>query len=124
METFETETHAKEIDTIYEMSNNTIDDIVFDDADLMYDFKTKFRLIRKAVSSFLRKKKQKNFKEILYITLKNIPSDYILAFQKQYPDKEIKVLQPVDKIKGSEKFRFEFFFAKQNEYGSVVRTSA
>lgn len=118
METFETETHAKEIDTIYEMSNNTIDDIVFDDADLMYDFKTKFRLIRKAVSSFLRKKKQKNFKEILYITLKNIPSDYILAFQKQYPDKEIKVLQPVDKIKGSEKFRFEFFL--QNRMNTAV----
>ncbi len=118
METFETETHAKEIDAIYEQTNNSIEDVVFNDADLMYDFKAKFRLIRKKVSSFIRKRTKREFKEILLITRGEIPADYIPAFRKQYPDKEISVLCPLHRIEGQEKFRFEYYL--QNRMNTAV----
>jgi len=113
MEAYETSTHAKELDTIYEKSACEIEDIVYNDADLMYDFRSKFRLLRKKILSIIRHKFKKNFKEIMLITLEQPPSSFISAFRNQYPDKEIKVLVPLHEIRGCEKMRFEYYLQQE-----------
>lgn len=119
METFATAAHTKELDTIYEQTPNEIEDIVYDNADLMFDFKSKLRLARKIISALIRKNFKKEFKEILYVTLTPPPLDYILALKKQYPDKEIKVLMPIDNIDGQEKIRFEYYLQNRMNTASV-----
>ena len=118
MEEFETSAHTKELDVIYEKPTEEIEDVVFNDADLMHEFKTKYRLVRKSISAFIRQKMKKDFRDILIITPNKLPIDFILAFEKQYPDKKIKILMPVDNIGGVEKMHFEFYL--QNRMNSAT----
>lgn len=120
MEAYGTETHTKELNTIYEQEQDDIEDIIFDDSDLMYDFKARIRLIRKNLTSFFKKKSKKEFKRILYITLDNTPFDYIQAFRKQYPDKEIKVLTCADTVEGLERTNISFEYYLQNRMNTAV----
>ncbi len=64
-------------------------------SDLLHEYKITYRLLRKNLSALIRKIRQKSFKEILFVTTANLPEDYILAFQKQYPDKKISVIVPL-----------------------------
>ena len=59
MENFETETHTKELDLMFERpSTEAIQQ--FENADMFHDFKTQFRFLRKNLSSLLRKKLKKD----------------------------------------------------------------
>lgn len=114
MENFETATHTKELDLMFERpSTEAIQQ--FENADMFHDFKTQFRFLRKNLSSLLRKRLKKDFKQVLIITVQEPPIDYILAFRKQYPDKDIKVLVPVNNLENLEKTNISFDFFLQNK---------
>ena len=114
MENFETETHTKELDLMFERPSKKVVQQV-ENVDMFHDFKTQFRFLRKNLSSLLRKKLKKDFKQVLIITVQEPPIDYILAFRKQYPDKDIKVLVPVNNIENLEKTNISFDFFLQNK---------
>lgn len=106
---FETASHSEEIDFIFNQDSEDLDDIIFENRDLVLDFKSYFRLTRKKLSSLLREKLQKNFTNIIYLTLEcppytqnssreDSPLEYITEIQKQYPDNNIKVLIPIINI--------------------------
>lgn len=106
METYGTETHSKEINTIYEKNYNEIEDIVFDNVGFFEKFKSKFLSIKQKLN--------KDFKEVLLITTDAPPIEYILAFKKQYPDKEIKVLVPANNLENLVKTNINFSYYIQN----------
>ena len=114
MENFETETHTKELDLMFERPSKKVVQQV-ENVDMFHDFKTQFRFLRKNLSSLLRKRLKKDFKQVLIITVQKPPVDYILAFRKQYPDKDIKVLVPVNNVENLEKTNISFDFFLQNK---------
>ena len=88
---------------------------------LRREFFIQYRLLRKKLSSFLRCRLKKNFVNILYITPENPPTDYILALQKQYPDKAVKVLVPLNKESNDfEKMSVKIDYFMQNRKHSAV----
>lgn len=115
MSSFETETHSKELDIIYENQVSDIESIVFKkNYNFFHDLKAGFRLFRRNFMHLINKKHDREFKQILYITLDNIPVDYILALQRQYPDKAVKVLTAVDNTEGLESTHIYFEYYLQN----------
>ena len=115
MESFETEAHLKEFDVQNESEEPIVLPQNIEHTDFLYDCKTQFRFLRKNISAFLRRKLKKDFKEILIVTAENPPIDYILAFKKQYPDKNIKVLIPLHDLENAEKTNISFEFYCQNK---------
>lgn len=115
MESFETEAHLKEFDVQNESEEPIVLPQNIEHANFLYDYKTQFRFLRKNISAFLRKKLKKDFKEILIVTAQNPPFDYIFAFKKQYPDKNIKVLIPLHDLENAEKTNISFEFYSQNK---------
>lgn len=115
MESFETEAHLKEFDVQNESEEPIVLPQNIEHTDFLYDCKTQFRFLRKNISAFLRRKLKKDFKEILIVTAENPPIDYILAFKKQYPDKNIKVLIPLHDLENAEKTNISFEFYSQNK---------
>ncbi len=105
---YETEAHSVEPDII---DNESFSDF---ENDRHWSSGFELRKWYKILKIFLRKlkkdTKKEDFKKILYITTNNIPSDFIEAFQKQYPDKNISVLIPViQKPDRKAERSFEFF---------------
>ncbi len=111
---FETASHGEELDFIFKQDSDTFDEVIFENRDLVYDCKMYFRLFRKKFFSFMREKMQKNFTNIVYLTLdcppfttnslrKDSPLEYIEELRKQYPDNDIRVLIPI--INLEEEFR-------------------
>lgn len=108
---YTTESHKDEnLDFIFNQDAEDIDDIVFEgNRDLIHDAKMYLRLFRKKITFALRKKMQKNFTNIIYLTLdcpsytansirEDSPLEYITEMQKQYPDNDIRVLLPIINI--------------------------
>lgn len=114
MENFETATHTKELDLMFERPSKEAVQRV-ENVDMFRDFKTQFRFLRKNLSSLLRKRLKKDFKQVLIVTVQKPPIDYILAFRKQYPDKDIKVLIPIKNLENLEKTNISFDFFLQNK---------
>lgn len=108
------ETHLKEIDILYNASNAKISEKFAEESALVRQFKTHYRLFRKILSSYIHPI-DKNFKNILYITMKTPPIDYISAFRKQYPDKKFKVLIPINNPEGLIKLNQDFDFSIRNK---------
>ena len=75
---YSTASHNDELDFIFKQDSEDFDEIIFkeENRDFMHDFKTYIRLFRKKFSKTVREKMQKNFTNILYITLDN-PIEYI-----------------------------------------------
>ena len=69
LDSYKTETHAEDINTIYDKEIEDIDDVVWENKDLAFDIKSYFRLIRKKYFSFIRETVKKNFTNIVYLTL-------------------------------------------------------
>ena len=91
------------------------DDIELPAKDFRAEFKLQYRFLRKKVSAFIRSRLKKNFKEVLYVCLEKPSDDFILEFQKQYPDKEIKVIIPIlEEKKELEKTHLSFDYYLQN----------
>lgn len=120
MEKFETETHSQNIDTIYNQQLQTIDNVVYETTDLFYILRVNFRLYRKKLSLYLKRNSKQLFQNILYITTDKPPLDYMIAFQKQYPDKKFKVLVPITKLDGLSNPIFNFNFYIQNKKNNAT----
>ncbi len=100
---YSTASHNEDLDFIFNQDSDDFDEVVFqENRDLLQELKTYFRLFRKKFCSIVREKMQKNFTNILYITLDN-PIEYITEMRKQYPDNDIRVLVPI--INTDEDFR-------------------
>ena len=90
--------------------------------DLKHELYIQYRLLRKQWSAFIRTQLKKHFTNILYITAEDLPIDYILSLQKQYPDKIVEVLVPLyTKIKDYEKASLGFeYFLQNNNYEAEI----
>lgn len=90
--------------------------------DLRREFLVQYRLFRKKISSFIRSRLKKNFVNILYITPENPPVEFILALQKQYPDKCVKVMLPLSEESADfEKTSVKFdYFLQNNMYTAIL----
>lgn len=143
-DSYSTEMHSDEIDFIFDKEHGDIDEIVWKNSDLVLEFKTLFRLLRKKFSSKIREKLQKNFTNIIYLTLDcptftpnstrdDNPLEFVTAIKNQYPDNDIRLLIPIinvdeyfrtskklvlevdNKIKVLEKTNIKFEFYLQNK---------
>ena len=89
--------------------------------DLRREFLVQYRLFRKKISSFIRSRLKKNFVNILYITPENPPVEFILALQKQYPDKCVKVMLPLSEESADfEKTSVKFDYFLQNNMHTAI----
>lgn len=113
------ENHTDELDAIYSSSENKITEESFKDSVLVHNFKLYFRFLRRRFSIFSSAKKENELKEIIYLTVKEPPLDFISAFRQQYPDKIIKVLVPIDNIEGLEDLEKDVSFFMQNRMHSA-----
>ena len=116
---FETETHAKELDIIYGNQPEGFKEKYSNSCNSFRLFRAELRFLRKHLSAFFRKEPKNDFTTVLFITLSNPPIDYISAFRKQYPDKDIKVLIPLETKEGLGKAYFDFEFHLQNHMNAV-----
>ncbi len=92
---YSTASHGDDLDFIFNQDTDDFDEIVFqENKDIIQELKTYFRLFRKKFFNVVREKMQKNFTNILLITLDN-PIEYISEMRNQYPDNDIRVLVPI-----------------------------
>ena len=105
---YSTASHKKEnLDFIFNQDTSDLDEVIFEEnRDLIHDIKMYLRLFRKKISSKIKEKMQKNFTNIIYLTLdcppytpnslrEDNPLEYIVEMQKQYPDNDIRILLPI-----------------------------
>ena len=91
-------------------------------ADIKYELKIQYRLLRKKWSAFIRRQMKKNFANILYITVEEPPTDFIISLQKQYPDKVIKVLMPIYTVtKEDEKTSISYFLQNKKRMATIYK---
>jgi len=108
---YTTASHKNEdLDFIFNQESEDLDEVIFaENRDLVHDFKMYLRLFRKKFSSVVKEKMQKNFTNIIYLTLdcpsytpnslrEDNPIDYIVEMQKQHPNNIIRVLLPIINI--------------------------
>ena len=120
MSSFETETHSKDLDTIYGDKTVNIQDAAYrNNSGIIYELRAELRLLRKKIFHLLRMRKKKEFSEVLFVTLDKPPIDYILAFRQQYPDKVIKVLTAVDNPEELESTNIRFEYYLQNRMNTA-----
>ena len=117
MSNFETEIHTKK--NCKFSHNSKLENIEENDRNWMYDFRVLKKFVAKKFCKLFTLKKKRNFKQILFITLDTPPIDYILAFQKQYPDKSFKVLMPINHTEGLKYTNICFEFFLQNRIQTV-----
>ena len=119
-DSYSTETHSDEIDYIFDKEHENIDDIVWENKDLAYMAKSYFRFLRKKFSSKVREKMQKNFTNVLFLTLDcpgfsansirdDNPLEFISEMRNQYPDNDIRVLVPIINLEEDSKFSKKIF---------------
>lgn len=108
-ENFETEVHSDEIDYIFDKKHENIDEVVWESSDFLHNLKSYYRFARKKLTSKVRETMQKNFTNILYLTLDcpefssnslrdDNPLEYISEMRSQYPDNNIRVMVPLINI--------------------------
>lgn len=107
---YNTASHNEELDFIYNQDSEDFDEIIFkENRDLAHELKLYFRLFRKRISGIIKDKTQKNFTNIVYLTLgcppftpnssrEKSPIEYITELRKQYPYNDIRVLIPIINI--------------------------
>lgn len=112
---YSTASHGEDLDFIFNQEGEDFEDVIFhENKDLLQELKTYLKLLRKKINFAVREKMQKNFTNILFLTLdcppftpnssrEDSPVEYIVEMQKQYPDNNIRVLIPI--INVDEDFR-------------------
>ena len=109
---YHTESHDEELDFIFnqelDVTKNISESTKQSDNNFFRDFKIYKRLLRRKISVLLREKLQKNFTNILYVTI-NTPFnknsqrssviEFLLNMRKQYPDNDIRILIPIINVK-------------------------
>jgi len=117
-------------DIVSQIENNTEDNFqeTYSCRDFCHTLKIQYRLAKKRFLSFFHSHLKKNFTDILYITPETAPTDYIIAMQKQYPDKVIKVLIPLfnDENNKFEKtsIKFDYFLQGRKSNATLYHIPA
>ncbi len=148
-DSYSTEMHSDEIDTIFDIEHEDIENVVWGNADFKFELKTYLRFLRRKFSSKVREKMQKNFTNIVFLTLDcptftpsslrdDNPLEYIAKMRSQYPDNDIRVLIPIinvdedfrsskklilnidNKLKTLEKTNIKFEFFLQNKVQEAI----
>ena len=118
-EIFNTESHEKELDMMFNetsaLEEQNVDILPAKDFDSLYQIKANLRYTRKALFNFLKHFKKSENNTILFLTKGEIPLDFISEFRKQYPEKGIKVLIPIDNFDNLEKLNIDVEFFLQNK---------
>lgn len=94
-------------------------DIYSNSPDLWYEFKLQYRFYRKKFRAFFKTRIKKRFINILYITTDIPPKEYIIALQKQYPNKKVSVLVPLIEHEKNEKEYLKFEYFLQNKINNA-----
>lgn len=108
-EKFETEIYSEGLDCLYNEKSEDIEKVIFENRDLYHDLKLYWRYIKKNITFYSKKKKKKEFTNIVYLTLDcppytpnssriDSPLVYINEMRKQYPDNDIRVFMPLINI--------------------------
>ena len=123
-ENFNTELHEKELDIIFQEPSSNLNDknedvLSLKDFDGLYQLKTNFRYTRKVLSKFLKRFRKNENNTILFLTKGELPLDFIAEFRKQYPEKCIKVLIPIDSFEGLEKLNYDVEYFLQNKMNTA-----
>lgn len=123
-ENFNTELHEKELDIIFQEPSSNLNDknedvLSLKDFDGLYQLKTNFRYTRKVLSRFLKRFRKNENNTILFLTKGELPLDFIAEFRKQYPEKCIKVLIPIDSFEGLEKLNYDVEYFLQNKMNTA-----
>lgn len=123
-ENFNTELHEKELDIIFQEPSSNLNDksedaLSLKDFDGLYQLKTNFRYTRKMLSRFLKRFRKNENNTILFLTKGELPLDFIAEFRKQYPEKCIKVLIPIDSFEGLEKLNYDVEYFLQNKMNTA-----
>lgn len=111
MEKFNTKIYPNEnvsedIDTIFNQNHEDLNEAIFENRDLAYDFKLYFRLARKKLTAYFNKKNEKSFSNIIYLTLDcppfsvnsskdSVALEFITELKKQYPHNDIRIMIPI-----------------------------
>ena len=148
-DSYSTEMHSDEIDFIFDKEHEDIENIVWGNSDLKHELKAYFRFLRKKFSLKIREKLQKNFTNIVFLTLDcpfftpnstrdDNPLEYISKMRSQYPDNDIRLMIPIinvdeefrhskklildfgNKLKTLEKTNIKFEFFLQNKMQEAV----
>lgn len=131
---YSTEMHSDEIDFIFDKEHEDINDIVWNNSDLVQDLKTYFRFLRKKFSSKVREKMQKNFTNIVYLTLDcptftpnsvrdDNPVEFVSEMRKQYPDNDIRFLIPIINVEEDFRHSKKLVLEINNKYKSLEKTN-
>ena len=112
---YSTASHNEELDFIFNQDSEDLNDAILkENKDFILNLKLYYRLFKKNFSSAIREKMQKNFTNIIYLTLDcpffthnssrdDNPLEYITKMRAQYPDNDIRVMIPIINI--NEDFR-------------------
>ncbi len=131
---YNTASHGEDLDFIFNQESDDFDEIVFEqNKDLVREVKIYFRLLKKKINLLLREKMQKNFVNIVYLTLdcppftpsfsqESIPIEYILEMQKQYPDNDIRILVPILNLEEDFKPTKKMFLEIDNKMRILEKT--
>jgi hypothetical protein len=86
--------------------------------------KLNYKILSRKLSYMLKGHKRTSLTQILYVSSEDIPEDYILSLQKQYPDKEITVIIPLCGITENLKnyyLSFDYFYRNTNHEAKIVK---
>ena len=84
----------------------------------------KYRFLLHRFSNFFNIRSKNRMIQIVYISTGMIPKDYILSLQKQYPNKDIKVIIPVcgfTETVDPSCFKFEYYFRNKTYEAKVIK---
>ena len=122
IDNYKTKSHSEDLDFMFNQDSEDFSDVIFESEKYDFGIKSYLRYFRKKVAAFWNKKNQKNFTNILYLTLdcppftqisqkEETPLEYIEEMRKQYPDNDIRVLIPIigleDEFRTSEKLHIK-----------------
>lgn len=109
---YHTESHDEELDFIFnqelDITKNISEKTKQSDNNFFRGFKIYKRLLRRKISMLIREKLQKNFTNILYVTInppfnknsqRSSVIEFLLNMRKQYPDNDIRILIPIINVK-------------------------
>lgn len=105
-ENYKTKSHSEELDFMFNQDNDDFSDAIFESEKRNFGIEFYWRFFRKKLFRFWNKKIQKNFTNVLYLTIdcppftqnsqkEESPLDFIDEMRKQYPDNDIRVLIPI-----------------------------
>ena len=124
----------EELDNIFDKSSLDFDDEKDENRDIVKDFKTFVRFLRRRLKTAIRERMQKKFNNILYLTLDcppftpnslrhDSPLEYIMQMQKQYPDYDIRVLMPIIGLSEEAKISKKLCITIKDKQYQLERTS-